>query len=282
MENIDNLLVESKKYRLKEISNARELLFDKFGDIEFEEEAHRYFIDGDEYTPVSTVISQFENEFETELIAENYSIKHNLNKDDVLRSWKWKNLKSTVAGSRHHEYGESFTWLKCGFPDKITPRMRHQYIEDEGWLVPCCKKEESVKQFYDELHPSIIPVGAEFKLSSKYMKGISTRMCGTADLLFYYDHPTDKSKNGFIIGDWKTNRELISSYNRKVGRMMKTPFDDMIDEALNHYALQFSCYQLMMESVGIKVIARRLVWLKEDGYEVFNMPDKTREMKSVL
>jgi hypothetical protein len=53
---------------------------------------------------------------------------------------------------------------------------------------------------------------------------------------------------------------------------MKFPFDNMIDDALSHYTLQFNLYRRMLESVGVKIGDMRLIWLKEDGnYEIIKI-----------
>ena len=45
-----------------------------------------------------------------------------------------------------------------------------------------------------------------------------------------------------------------------------------IDESLNPYILQFNIYQRMIESVGIEIADRILIWLKDDGtYERINI-----------
>jgi hypothetical protein len=39
----------------------------------------------------------------------------------------------------------------------------------------------------------------------------------------------------------------------------------MVDEPLSHYTIQFNLYQKMLESIGLKITDRVLVWLKDDG-----------------
>lgn len=268
------------------IEEARNILFDKFSNIEFIEEGHKYYVrigkKRDSYTSVSNIIKKYIVPFETDKVATNYAIKHNLNKDDVLRDWKYNNLCSTISGSRTHLYGEGYTWLKSNCIDKIPSEIYKQYVKEENWLIPTSHKEESVKKFYDELSPSIQPVGAEFIMSSQYIENCNLKICGTADILFYYNHPTDENKSGFIIGDWKTNKDLFSKYKRDNKITMYPPFDDMIDEDFSHYTLQFNLYQLMMESVGIKIIGRRLIWLKDDGYQIFKINDITDKVRKIL
>ena len=250
---------------------TRSLFDEKFGNIVFEEEPHRYTVNGVEYTPVPTIISQYENEFDTEAKSRQYAEKNGLNQDDVKRSWKWTNKCATIMGTRAHEFGESYTNLMCGHKELICQQNKAQYVEEENWLVPTFPQEFAVKSFYDELHSNLHPIGAEFKLSTQYIKNAKP-ICGTADILFYYDAP-NPNNSGFCIFDWKTNRELTKDFVRNTGMMMLPPFENYYDVALSHYYLQFNLYQRMMESIGLKIIARRLVHIKRDGtYEVHNVP----------
>ena len=133
------------------------------------------------------------------------------------------------------------------------------------------KKCDMCKKFYDEKSECLIPIGAEFKLSTRYMGDKVRKICGTCDLLFYEE---DILFGGgqFVLADWKTNASLKNDYKRKNNICMKFPFDNMIDDALSHYTLQFNLYRRMLESVGVKIGDMRLIWLKEDGdYEIIKI-----------
>lgn len=258
---IDKNLVDSK------VSECRNLILDKFGDIKFIEESHQYFIEDEEYTPVSNIIKEFEPVVDWDQKAEDFARKWGKKKADVQRDWKLNNLKSTISGTRTHEFGESYTNVLCGHPELICEQNKPQYIKEYNTMVATYPKEEAVKLFYDELEKNFHPVGAEFKLSTEYMKEVR-RICGTCDLLFY-----DSDKDGFVIMDWKTNKSLYKEYNRQNGIMMTGCMSKYIDEPLSHYMLQFNIYQRLLESIGVKILDRVLIWLKDDGtYERINIP----------
>lgn len=272
---------------IDEAKVIRDKIYNAFSNIRFIEESHQYFVKDsngveEEYNSVSHVIHKYNQPFDKFKISQRYAIKHGLSQEEVLRNWKYTNLCSTVSGTRNHLYGEGYTWLECGEYDRIPKDILNQYIEEEKWLIPTSSKEESVKKFFDELHETLYPIGAEFQMSSQYIKGINTKMCGTTDLLLYYKHPTDDSKSGVILSDWKTNKDLYSDYNREHNKMMLPPFDYLVDENFNHYSLQFGCYQLMLESIGVKIVGRRLIWLKDDGYEMLTVPSTTDALLKVL
>ena len=93
-------------------------------------------------------------------------------------------------------------------------------------------------------------------------------IAGMGDITF----PGEFGEGQFVLADWKTNVSLKNDFKRKNGICMKFPFDNMIDDALSHYTLQFNLYRRMLESVGVKIGDMRLIWLKEDGdYEIIKI-----------
>ena len=251
--------IQDKNVIDSKVRDCRNLVLEKFGDIKFIEESHQYFINDEEYTPVSNIIKEYEPEVDWDQKAADYAIKWHKKTEDVQKEWKLNNLKATISGTRTHEFGESYTNLLCGHPELICEQNKPQYIEEYNTMVPTYPKEEAVKKFYDELESNLHPVGAEFKLSSKFIRD-ALKICGTCDLLFY-----DSEKDGYVIGDWKTNKSLIKDYNRTNNVRMIGCMSKFIDEPLSHYTLQFNIYQRMLESIGLKIIDRVLIWLKDDG-----------------
>ena len=61
------------------------------------------------------------------------------------------------------------------------------------------------------------------------------------------------------------------------------PFDDYVDESLSHYILQLSAYQIPLEDLGLKILARRIIWLKPDGtYEQISVPNVTERIRKAF
>lgn len=257
-----------------EIRKTKEFIDEKFGNIEFIEESHQYFIDKKEYTPVSNIIKEYEHYIDWDLKAGEYAFKRGLKKDDVQRDWKLNNLMSTISGSRTHEFGESYTNLMCGHPELICEGNKKQYVEEYNVLLPTYPKENQIVQFYNDLKidtSSIMkPVGAEIRLSTKYIEN-ARPICGTCDLLFWKEDIIFPEDSGFVLMDWKTNSKLGNDFNRKRGIYMKEPFGNMIDENLSHYTIQFNLYQRMLESIGIKIVDRVLIWLQDFKYETIRI-----------
>lgn len=257
------------------VNECRDLMIQKFGDIKFLEEGHQYFIGDQEYIPVSNIIKRYEPVVDWDQKAADYALKYGKKKEDVQKDWRLNNLKSTISGTRTHEFGESYTNVMCGHPELICEQNKPQYIKEYNTMVATYPKEDAVKKFYDELESNLHPVGAEFKLSTKYLDW-AERICGTCDLLFY-----DSDEDGYVLMDWKTNKSLIKEFSRTNGIMMTGLMSKYVDEPLSHYTLQFNIYQRLLESIGLKIIDRVLIWLKDDGtYEkisIGKIPDEVIE-----
>lgn len=269
-----------------EVTEIRNKILNEFKDLVFEEGPHKYYIGEKELPSVSHVTHQFLIPFDSDSVAERYAETHGMTKEYWLDQWKYNSLKATTTGTLVHAFGESLGWLRNGHPEKITEENKCKYIEDKGWLIPTRKKEEAILKFYDELNENLHFVLAETKVytgKNKELTNLKQDYAGTFDLLFYYKDPNDDEKSGLVIMDFKTNADLYNDFNRKRGNMMYAPFSDMCSESFGGYTLQLSAYQLPLEDIGLKVIARRIIWLKEDGtYELIPVKDVTKELREVL
>lgn len=237
-------------------------------------------------TSVSHITHKFAQPFDEEKIATNYALKHGETKEYWLDKWRYNSLKATTTGTLVHEFGESMGWLRNGHPELITESCKTKYIEDKGWLVPTRTKEEAIIKFWDDLPKSFHFVLAETKVYSGVnpeVEKLNQNYAGTFDLLFYYKDEKDDSKSGLVIFDYKTNAELTKEFSRSYNKMLLPPFENLYDESLSLYTLQLSCYQIPLEDIGLKVIGRRIIWLKDDGtYEKIPLEDVTQKLRNTL
>lgn len=280
------LIVEGEP---KEVTEIRNKILTEFKDLQFIEEGHKYILNGTQLPSVSEVTHKFQKQEDFNLIAERYAEKNGETAQYWLDKWKFKNLKATTTGTLTHEFGESLGWMLNGHSEFITESCKTKYIKDKNWLIPTRPKEESVLKFWEDVfipNDNVYFVLAETKVytgKNKDLTNLNQDYAGTFDLLWYYKHPTDESKSGLIILDYKTNASLENSFSRNIGKFFLEPFDEMYDESLSAYKLQLSAYQLPLEDIGLKVIARRIIWLKEDStYEVIPIDDYTNELRAVL
>lgn len=272
---------------ISEVIQGRKLILDAFQDLVFIEDGHQYFLNGKSLPSVSAITHKFcAYPFDEETEAAKYAEKHGQTPQYWLDKWHFTSLKATTSGTLVHAYGESLGWLMNGYPDKITPENKCKYIKEKNWLIPTRPKEEAILKFYTELSPSLHFVLAETKVytgKNRQLTNLKEDYCGTFDILFYYKDPISDSKSGFVIFDFKTNQNLYKQYSRDKHRMLLAPFDDLYEESLGYYTLQLSAYQIPLEDIGLKVIARRIIWLKGDGsYELIPVPNVTDRLRHAL
>lgn len=288
-----------------ECARARYLIKKYFGSLEFKEDTHQYFLpqpDGTkkEYDCVSHFTKQWDPEEDWDEIRRRYAQKHGQTPEYWKEKWDFNAKVACTNGTTVHEFAESCGWLSNGESDRICPSAMDQFDPDTYSLIPYNKKdkwmvkddeddwtrwvrkEQAVRDFWDNRHPSIHLCMAETKVYTSvgpFAEQYNNNYAGTFDLLTYYQHPTDPSKSGFIVEDYKTNSSLRKDFKKN----LLPPFEDYNEEPLSHYTMQLSCYQIPLEAIGLKVIGRRLIWLKnEGGFEVVPVPDVTDKIKDAL
>ena len=77
-----------------------------------------------------------------------------------------------------------------------------------------------------------------------------------------------------LIVTHNTNKDLYKNY---MGEKMFSPFANMLNCPFNHYQLQLSYYQILLQQIeGIDVSYRKIIWLRPDGnYELYDTEDYT-------
>lgn len=273
----------------------REKILDAFRPLEYVDEGHRYFLDGKELPSVSTVIHQFEHPFNTETIARNYAAKHGNTAEYWIKYWDKLSKDATTAGTAVHNFAESYVNLRFGVKEGVLPSCRDAF--DGTVLTPRCPKEMAVLRFWREMNPNLHFVLAETKVFSgvgAYLQRMGKQtateplhlkqhFAGTFDLLMYYDDPVNPEQSGLVIFDYKTNKDLENSFSRNRNRTLYHPFSHFIEEAKSIYTLQLSCYQIPLEELGLKVLTRRLVWLRDTGqYQLVKLNDVSNTLKHIL
>jgi hypothetical protein len=273
-------------YDLPEIKKIRKKILDNYSNkLQFIEETHQYFLDGVEYTCVSDIIKRWENN-DREAMLEGCAKKaqwkkdykyYGMSKDEIRELWDKNAKEACDFGTLVHGFGESMFYWIIGEDDKILPEYKEQFAGDEP--VAKNKHEEAVIQFWKDIPDCFVPVLAETKVFNQE----GTPYAGTFDILFYYYKGKNDPKNGLVVFDYKTNKDLSNDYCRDTGKMMKAPFDDLVEESLSHYQLQLSLYSIPIEKLGLKVIGRRVIWLLPDGsYEKIKMKDEVGRLRFAL
>lgn len=266
----------------------RKEILDKFKDLVFVEDGHRYFVGDRELMCVSNVTHQFKPEFDTEVMAQ-ATFERNYNKpsskyyhmtvDEIKESWKKISSDACEHGTIRHEYGESAFHFMLGEFDKILPAFKDRLIQDEeGWgFKAIYPKEEAVVKVYEDFPDFMIPILAETKV---YNINDDYAYSGTFDILFYMENPINPKKSGLYVLDWKTNKDIYKHFGNA---KLLPPFDDCDDTSFEIYKLQLSCYQMALEKLGYTIVGRALFWLLPDGtYQKLRLEDKTKKLDEAL
>ena len=274
----------------KEIEDIRKNIKESFSKLEFIEDGHKYYLhlengDTKEMNSVSSVCHMFEPEVDWETILTNKANKLGVDKEDLRREWREKNITSTSNGTLTHLFGEAYMYFFMGQIDKMPDIIKKMQYED-GYLIPYGKKQIAIAKYYEDMLnvKNFYPVMPETQIyidSANNPYGINIDISGTFDALFAF-----VTKDGSIklsLRDWKTNASLENGYNIKNKNTLLRPFNNFIDQAKSVYTIQLSLYQLGIEQTGYEVVDRKLLWLKDDGeYEKVDVPDVREALKSAL
>ena len=260
------------------VTEARNHVLKEFEDLQFFEDGHHYLLHGKQLNSVSGIGHRFVREpFDTERQAARYAERHGETPEHWIRQWRCKSFRASTLGTKTHEFGESLAYLRAGHPELIRDSVRAQYCEEYNYLAPIHPKEEAVERFMNELPETYHLVLNETKVYSgknpDSSKNLQEQICGTFDMLYWYEGES-KGASGFVVLDYKTNASLYNEYSRNRNRTLLPPFDNIIEEDYGLYVIQLNLYALMLEDIGLPVIARKIVWLKDDGtYELIDTPD---------
>lgn len=246
----------------------RDRITESFNGLVFVEDGHRYFLNGVEMMCVSNVTHMFQEHFDShtkarETFERNYdnpsSKYYKMTAEEIEESWKQNSKQACEHGSMRHEFGESCFYYMTRQYDKILPAFKDRLTEDGGFEAIHPKEEATVK-FWQDLPVCFVPIAVENITYSRKLN-----YSGTFDMLFYYDAELDgkpEDRSGFVIFDYKTNKDLYKNFMEK---KLLPPFDELLDMPCNIYKLQLSLYENNLNEIGFKVIGRRLIWLRPDG-----------------
>ena len=206
--------------------------------LTFEEESHKYtMLDNkgilrSDFPSVSKVMKLFYDEFPTEQAAFNKAGGDPDEAERLVNEWAELGRKSANLGSRCHFFLEEHTLKEFGI-DKVV----RQPIFD-------CDAEQIIKS------DTMIIAG------KRYIELLKERGCVLIDTEIVLGHPEleytgqpDKvwlvigtnGKVGILITDWKSNKPknfVVTRYTKN----MKSPFEDLPDNALGHYNTQLPFY----------------------------------------
>lgn len=219
-----------------------------FSTLSFEEKEHKYFVEEEPIKiSVSGLISQYYEKFNAHEVSAKVSQRTGVPQTMILQDWLDINKESIERGHRVHSFGELYQFDRS--------------------LKPSCPQEEAIVKFWQEVPEHIIPVAAELR-----MYHFKELYAGTADIILF-----DTKTQTYIIADYKTNKDLYKNFK---GKTMTGVFSHLLDCPLNHYVIQLSYYQILLEQVGVQVGRRVIIWLGLDGnYTLIDTEDVRNLLK---
>jgi hypothetical protein len=244
-----------------EIPIPREL-FTAFNDVTFFNEPHKYYVDNKQLISVTTLIHEYQEDFDEKYWSEYKGNQYNLPPKEILRAWKYINKKGTIKGSAIHDYAENlFQNKKFEYPKRL--------ILDEFGFDPVINEYNTTKkhvdQFYDDVQGKLIPIRTEFVIFDR-----ESLIGGMLDMLFY-----NVKWGVFQIYDWKTNKDF--THEMKSRHLLKDLY--LLEDCdMEIYSLQLSLYKYIIEkATGIKLGKSYIVWFSHNNptYKIIETKDRS-------
>jgi hypothetical protein len=236
-------------------------LFTTFNDITFHDEPHKYFLDGRELISVTTLIHQYQEEFNEDYWSNYKADQFRITQNEILAAWKFINRKGVVKGSAIHDYAEKLFQNKSyEYPKDL---ILKEFGFDPVWNEYQITKKH-VDRFYKDVHDRLIPVRTELVIYDK-----ESMIAGMLDILFY----NIKMKE-FQIWDWKTNKDF--TFEMKSRHLLKDLFT-LEDCDLETYSLQLELYKRIIErNTPVKLGKSYIVWFSHnnENYQVIEVRDR--------
>ena len=264
-----------EKFNLPELRAIRDKVQDSFKDLIFEEGPHLYYFNGKRVTSVSRTIDRFVEPFDTEERAQHCFEKYyndptskyyQMMAEDIKKQWKKKNDNANNQGTLAHAFGENAMHYMVGDYDAIDPMFKDRLVD--GKFEARDGFEEAVVKFWNDMPDEYVPMLVENRVYAFCGKDEPV-YAGTFDLLVYSTVP---GKEGLVIFDYKTNEDLYKNF---MGKLLLDPFKTLLDTPKNHYEIQQALYENALNEIGLDILGKRLVWIKDDGtYTIVKMTEK--------
>lgn len=224
--------------------------------VHFDEADHTYTVNGKQLISVTTLISKFFKEFDSEYWAQKKARERGVDVEVIKAEWEAKSKSARSKGTEMHAMIENY--YKGGSINDVPADIRTYFSHfAAAYQLEPYRSEWAL---YDE----------DFGIA------------GTLDFL--------ELKNGvFTLYDWKRSEKLIwhgevDKVNR-FGEKGLAPIENIDDTTYWHYALQLSMYRYLLEkNYGISVSAGRLAVFhpRLDKYYVLEVPNLRSEVIAIL
>ena len=244
-------------------------LFTNFNDLTYYDVPHKYFLNKKELISVTTLIHQYQEEFEEDYWAEIKAQQFGLTSNEIKRAWRFINRKGTMKGSIIHDYGENLLLNKIfQYPkDEVYKEFGFDPIWNEY-----LKTKKHVDNFVNYSRGKLIPIKTELVVYDK-----EALIGGMLDILFY-----NVKAREIQIWDWKTNKAFTET---NVERQLKDILFTLQECDLEIYSLQLEMYKYIIEkNTNIKLGKSYIVWASHnnDDFKVIETKNRKFYIKQII
>lgn len=222
--------------------------------LHFDESAHKYSVDGEEYKSVTTLVSECFEKFDADYWAIRKAPTLGMSPSEVKSMWEKKGEEARMLGTQLHDKIERYY---LGLPN----------TSDETYQL-----FEKFAEYY-----KLTPYRTEWAIYDE-----DSKIAGTLDFLNYKD-------GVFTIFDWKRSNNILRcgapEKSSRWGKRALEPITHIPDTTYWHYALQVSIYRYILEkNYGIVVSDSKLAVFHPDYKQpyVINIPYLKEEAIAVM
>jgi len=210
-------------------TNAKKM----FSPLKFEAKRHLYYIMHSngymEYLPsVSSKVESYVPPFDMNKWLPLCARKEGMSEAELAHKWQTINKLACDLGTETHKWLEKW----------------------DGFRTPNTPQKEAGVLFLKSIQNRYTIIGKELRMYHRKYK-----YAGTCDLLLY-----DRYSDSLVLADYKTNGDLFKTFD-----MMNAPFGYLQSHPYNHYQIQLSLYNILLEQLGYPVSNRLIVHLDSLG-----------------
>ena len=209
--------------------------YSKDNRVVFNQENHSYFLGDKKLISVTTILSKFKNEFDSDYWSKKIAERENTTQEIILKKWKDKAFKSTEIGTAIHKIFEDYVNNNYSV---LNERLVFQFNElNPEFYLEFNQKKDVVLRFINDFFVSkrLKPLESEFIVYNDFLAGQIDMIC-------------KDSNNNFYILDFKTNEKIEGN---SYGKKMKGIFNDLNDCSFYHYCIQLSIYKKILKEYEI-------------------------------
>lgn len=225
-------------------------------EVGYDDAQHRYFNGDQTYTSVTQLIDRFKNKFDTPERAQYMADRYGMTHEYWIAKWDKIRTKSLERGNRIHDDNEMVSYGRG--VEKVAGTVMP--VQNRG-LLPV---DIPYAQLPDGIYPELILWSHKYRIAGRADKIIlHTSKYTAAKTMYGKTYKAEIYTRSADVDDYKTNETLhfesFYDHTNKKHLMMLGPLSHLQDCSMNHYTLQFSLYQFLLEEFGFLPGERTLI-----------------------